>query len=105
LTDEIVSAALGDGDRRFVAAALAVRSNLPLALVDKVAESRSARGITALCWKAGLGMPLATKVQIRFAHIAPNAAVTPAPADKYPLTPDEMDWQIDFFGTMVRKGA
>jgi uncharacterized protein (DUF2336 family) len=105
LTDEIVSAALGDGDRRFVAAALAVRSNLPLALIDKVAESRSARGITALCWKAGLGMPLATKVQIRFAHIPPNAAVTPAPADKYPLTPDEMDWQIDFFGTMVRKGA
>lgn len=101
LTETAVSDALAAGDRRFVAAALAVLSNLPLALVEKVAESRSARGVTALCWKAGLGMPLATKLQLRFAHIAPNAAVTSVDADKYPLTPDEMNWQLDFFGTMV----
>ena len=101
LTETVVSDALVAGDRRFVAAALSVLSNLPLALVEKVAESRSARGVTALCWKAGLGMPLATKVQLRFARIAPNAAVTSVDADKYPLTPDEMNWQLDFFGTMV----
>ena len=101
LTEAVVSEALASGDRRFVAAALAVLSNLPVALVEKVAESRSARGVTALCWKAGLGMPLATRLQLRFAHIAPNATVSSVEADKYPLTPDEMNWQIDFFGTMV----
>ena len=101
LTETAVSEALTAGERRFVAAALAVLSNLPVALVEKIAESRSARGVTALCWKAGLGMPLATKLQLRFAHIAPNAAVTSVDADKYPLTPDEMNWQLDFFGTMV----
>lgn len=105
LTEAIVSEALTSGDRRFVAAALAVLSNLPLALVDKVAESRSARGVTALCWKAGLGMPFATKLQLRFAYIAPNAVVGPAEADKYPLTPDEMTWQLDFFRTMIKAGG
>jgi uncharacterized protein (DUF2336 family) len=105
LSEEAVSSALAEGNRRFVAAALSVLSNLPLALVEKVAESQSARGVTALCWKAGLRMRFATMLQIRFAHIAPNAAVGAVDMDKYPLTPEEMDWQIDFFGTMVPAGA
>jgi uncharacterized protein (DUF2336 family) len=105
LTEEDIYTAMAAGDRRFVAAALSVLSDLPLPLVEKIAESRSARGITALCWKAGLGMPFATKIQIRFAHIAPNAAVMPTGADKYPMTPEEMQWQIDFFATMIPGGG
>jgi len=105
LSEEAISEALAAGNRRFVAAALAVLSNQSLALVEKVAESRSARGITALCWKAGLGMPLATRLQIRFAHIAPDSLVQPLGAEKYPLTPEEMDWQLDFFATMVPAGG
>ncbi len=101
LKEDAVSEALAAGDRRFVAAALAVLSGLPLALVEKVAESKSARGVVAICWKANLAMRFATQLQIRYAHIAPNAAINPADGEKYPLTPEEMDWQIDFFGTMV----
>lgn len=104
LTEECVAQALGSGDRRFVTAALAVLSDLPLSLVEKIGESKSARGITAVCWKAGLSMRFANQLQIRYAMIAPNAAINPAKGDKFPLTPEEMDWQLEFFGSMISNG-
>ncbi len=101
LIEKTIADALASGDRRFVGAALAVLSNLPLPLIEKVAESKSARGITAVCWKAGLGMRFATQLQIRVAHIAPQSAINPVNVDQYPLTQEEMEWQLDFFGSMV----
>lgn len=105
LTEDCVSQALGSGDRRFVTAALAVLSDLPLSLVEKIGESKSARGVTAVCWKAGLSMRFANQLQIRYAFIAPNAALNPATGNKFPLTPEEMEWQIEFFASMVPGGA
>jgi hypothetical protein len=99
-----VGTALARGDRRFVTAALSVLTGEPMALVNKVAESKSGRGVTALCWKAGLSMRFATQLQLRFAHIAPSAAVHPARGEQYPMTAEEMDWQIAFFRTMVPAG-
>ena len=101
LNEECVAQALAAGDRRFVTAALAVLSDLPLGLVEKVGESKSSRGVTAICWKAGLSMRFANQLQIRYAHIAPNAALNPKEDGKFPLTPEEMDWQIEFFASMV----
>ena len=104
LGDEEVGEALARGDRRFVVAALSVLAGEPVALVNKVAESKSGRGVTALCWKAGLGMHLASQLQLRFAHIAPAVAVHAARGNQYPMTPEEMDWQIAFFRTMLPAG-
>ena len=84
--------------------AVAVLAGEPVALVNKVAESKSGRGVTALCWKAGLGMHLASQLQLRFAHIAPAVAVHAARGNQYPMTPEEMDWQIAFFRTMLPAG-
>lgn len=104
LTEETVVDALSRGDRRFVCAALAALSSEPMTLVNKVVESKSGRGMTALCWKAGLSMHCGVQLQLRFAHIAPNAAVQPVRGNQYPLTPDEMNWQIGFFRTMIPAG-
>ncbi|MGB8274491.1 MAG: DUF2336 domain-containing protein [Alphaproteobacteria bacterium] len=101
LGEEEIAEALARGDRRFVAAALTVLTNEPMGLVNKVAESKSGRGVVALCWKAGLSMRFATQLQLRFAHIPPSAAINPSGKDDYPMTPDEMNWQIGFFRTMV----
>jgi uncharacterized protein (DUF2336 family) len=101
LDEKAVTEALTTGDRAFVAAALAVLSDQPPALVEKIAESKSAKGITALCWKAGLSARFATQLQSRFAHIAPSAVLLPRDGDAYPLTPEDMNWQMEFFGSMV----
>ncbi|MEE9139168.1 MAG: DUF2336 domain-containing protein [Alphaproteobacteria bacterium] len=105
LGEKAMARALAAGDRAFVRAALAILTNEPLALVNKVLESKSAKGVTALCWKAEVGMRFAVQLQLRLARVAPSAVLNPRDGDQYPLTPEEMDWQIEFFRSMVPAGT
>ncbi len=57
----------------------------------------SAKGMTAVTWKAGLSMRLAQQLQLRLARIAPGSVLKPAAGGKFPLSEDEMGWQIEFF--------
>jgi uncharacterized protein (DUF2336 family) len=84
-------------DRTFARAALAVLAELPLEIVDRVLGSRSPKGVTALVWKSGLGMRGAHKLQLQLAQIAANAALLPRSDGGYPLSPEAMQWQLDFF--------
>ncbi len=90
---------LGAGERPFVMAELAVLTGLPLAAVEKAVSLKSAKGIVAIAWKAGLGMEHATQLQLRLARIAPSAALGAGPGGRFPLAEDEMRWQLDYFVT------
>ncbi len=105
LDEAIVLQALQGSDREFVKAALAVRAKLPLAVVEKAATTRSAKGVTALAWKAGLSMEAAVQLQAKLALIPPPDLLTAKNADAYPLAPDEMEWQIQLFVSMVRASS
>ncbi len=89
--------ALGGGERPFVMAQLAVLAALPLTAVEKAVSLKSAKGIVAIAWKAGLGMEHATQLQLRLARIAPSAALGAGPGGRFPLAEDEMRWQLDYF--------
>ncbi len=89
--------ALGAGERSFVTAQLAVLAGLPLGAVDKAVSLKSARGLVAIAWKAGLGMEHATQLQLRLARIAPSAALAAGPGGRFPLAEDEMVWQVEYF--------
>ncbi len=89
--------ALGAGERPFAIAQLAVLAALPRAAVEKAVSLKSAKGLVAIAWKAGLGMEHATQLQLRLARIAPSAALGPGPGGRFPLGEDEMRWQIDYF--------
>lgn len=82
----------------FVRAALAMRSGIPPLLVDKILNSRSGRAITALAWRAELPMRTAFMLQKDMMMIPPNQFVYPREGAGYPLTVDEMMWQLEFFG-------
>ena len=79
---------------------LALRGNLDEAVVRKILESSSAKGVTALVWKAGLGMPFAVQLQLRVARIPPRKALRSRDGIDFPLTPEDMDWQIAFFESL-----
>ena len=79
---------------------LALRGNLDEAVVRKILESSSAKGVTALVWKAGLGMRFAVQLQLRVARIPPRKALRPRDGIDFPLTPEDMDWQIAFFESL-----
>ena len=105
LEESMVLSALNSRDFEFVAAALAVLADVSLDVVEKIVSSQSAKGMLALAWQAGLTVETAVQLQMKLAKITPDAVLTPLPSSKeYPLTKDEMIWQVDFFIAQVNKG-
>lgn len=98
LDEDAVSDAVDAGQRAFVRAALAVLAGVPISAVDKILSSRSAKGVVALAWKAGLSVRLAVQLQTRIGGISPRQALHPRGGKEYPMTTEEMTWQIEFFG-------
>ncbi|MBF0247072.1 MAG: DUF2336 domain-containing protein [Alphaproteobacteria bacterium] len=96
LNDQSVREAAQSGDRSFVVAALALLSHSPKAAVNTVVvDLATPKGVLALCWKAGLDVETAVIVQKRIARIPPREVLGSA-RGTYPLSVDEMEWQLDF---------
>jgi uncharacterized protein (DUF2336 family) len=97
LDDEVLNRAVNAGDREMVRHGLALRADMPVALVDHILSAHSAKGVTALAWKAGCAMRLATQLQLRMGGIPPTQALNPKAGTDYPLSENEMVWQLEFF--------
>jgi uncharacterized protein (DUF2336 family) len=98
LDEAAIEQAIERADRSFLRIALALRSELPLGVVDAIAATHSAKAVTALAWKAGLGMPTASRVQAFLGRIPPAHRLRPLADGGYPLSPSAMTWHIEFFG-------
>lgn len=95
LDESTVDTALAGGDLAFVTAALAVLADLPVAVVAKTAQTQSAKGIVAITWKAGLSMGLCGQLQTKLLRL-PSSRLLHAREGTFPLTPQEMTWQLEF---------
>lgn len=103
LTEKVVEAGLSEGDRAFVMASLAELSGIPLGTVDRIVATHAPRAVTALVWRTGLSMRFARQVQLRLAQIPPKSALNGRDGAHYPMTEDEMRWQLEFFGIEAKK--
>lgn len=100
LSESVITNALGGSDTLFVMAALAVLADVPMDVVRKVVKTQSAKGMTALAWKAGLSMRFAVQLQVRLARVAPADVLHPKRGTDYPMKITDMKWQLDFFASM-----
>lgn len=98
VVDQLLDAARA-GDARFAMTLLATRAAVDVALVEQAATLRSAKGLVALTWKAGLPMRVAVAMQTLLAKVAPGAIISPGPGDSFPLAVEEMKWQLEFLTT------
>ncbi len=98
LTETELLAVACRGEVRLAAAMLAVAADVPLALVERAATLRSAKGVLSLVWKAGFSMKLAVPLQSLLGRLGPGVVLTSGPGGTFPLTADEMRWQIAFLG-------
>ncbi len=98
LTEIELLGVAGRGEAHLAAAMLAVAADVPLALVERVATLRSAKGVLSLVWKAGFSMRLAIPLQTLLARLGPVALLVPGPGGGFPLTVEEMRWQLEFLG-------
>lgn len=96
LDSKAIERALGKGERRFVVVALAHLAKLPSEIVGEIVARRAAKAIVAITWKAGLRPHLAKQLQSQLAGLPPDAMLK-MDGDRWPMTPDDMEWQIEFF--------
>lgn len=97
LDDEVIVEALKAADRDFVKAALVVMADVSSDVVEKIASTHSVKGTVALSWKAGLSARTSTELQQRFSHVPVGDILYPKDGEDYPMSDEDMTWQIDFF--------
>lgn len=95
LTEAALLDAARAGDQRRVAAQLAVAVGVPIGAVDRAASLRNAKALISLVWKAGFTMRAATVVQAMLGQLGPGTIMLPGPSNAFPLSVDEMQWQLE----------
>ncbi|UUX51987.1 DUF2336 domain-containing protein [Nisaea acidiphila] len=95
LTESVVLEAVSEGKRPFVLAALELVSGLSEEAVHSLASSVNPKAIVALVWKSGYGMDFALQMQLRLANIPPDKALKPTEDGLFPLSEDQLSWQIE----------
>ena len=81
------------------------RSELDPVIVKRIFIEKSAKGIMALGWKAGLSGRMGVQMQQRMGRVAPSEVLMPGDDDDYPLSEDELRWQLEFFTDLCAKGT
>ncbi len=97
LTETAIDTALSSGDTSFVMVALAELAGLSQRVVRKAVDTQSAKGIIAIGWKAGMSASLGSQLQAKLLRL-PSGKIIQPKAGEHPLTADEMEWQLEFFG-------
>ncbi|MGE4278595.1 MAG: DUF2336 domain-containing protein [Magnetospirillum sp.] len=97
LDESTVDTALAGNDITFVVCALAVLAELPVTVVRKTVTTQSAKGIVAISWKAGLSVALSEQLQAKLLRL-PAGRQLRGRDGTFPLTAEEMAWQLEFLG-------
>jgi len=98
LNEEAVSDAVAMRDREFVYAAIAYMTKSDVQSVQKIFEMQAPKPIVALAWHAGLSMRSAFQLQKEVGHISPKELIYPKAGTDYPLSDDDLNWQLEFLG-------
>jgi uncharacterized protein (DUF2336 family) len=96
LGDEAILDALRRNANRDAIAMLSVKAGLPVAVIERACALRSAKGIVSLAWQAGLTVETAVVLQTAMAHLTPDLVLRPGQEGVFPLSEDEMRWQLAF---------
>jgi uncharacterized protein (DUF2336 family) len=97
--------ALVGGRPALVLAGLSVLAGLPLPVIEKIVSAHSAKGITALIWKAKLPMRFAVRVQTILARLPAMQTLKPRSDGGFPLSEEALEWQIGFFSDMAAENG
>ncbi len=97
LTPEMVHDALAWQERAFAVLAMGKMAGIPAETAERILQA-GAKPVVALCWKAGFPARMCVDVQRLAGRIQPKDLLYPKGGTEYPLTQDEIAWQLEFFG-------
>jgi uncharacterized protein (DUF2336 family) len=98
--EAFVEAAADAGQRDSIVAALSKMGRIDVEVVRKVLGSGSAKALTALAWRAGLGMRTAFKIQCAIMHLRGGDLLYARGGSAFPLSEDDMRWQLKYIGVV-----
>ncbi|MGC9955176.1 MAG: DUF2336 domain-containing protein [Rhizomicrobium sp.] len=101
LDDEFVEELAEGGNKDAVIVALATLAQVPPQTVRRIIDARSAKAVVALVWRARLSMRVAFKIQGFVVRLAPNECLAARNGKDFPLSEDEMRWQLSYFDIPV----
>ncbi|MBL6934874.1 MAG: DUF2336 domain-containing protein [Alphaproteobacteria bacterium] len=97
LTEKIIISAINMGDHVFVRTSLILLSGHDGKDVRRILASKDSFVITALVWKTGLSMSLASVVQSRVVQIPRNETLPLSSSGGFPMSEKEMKHRLDAF--------
>lgn len=98
LNEDVINDAIGMRDFDFVKAAIARLARARVADVDRVFDLKAPKPICALCWKSGLSMRTAFKLQQDIGKVPAKELLYPKGGTDYPLSEEDMRFQLEFLG-------
>jgi uncharacterized protein (DUF2336 family) len=101
LEAKVVEKALLASDYGFVFAALLVRAGVGPDVGRRIFQEKHPKAIMGLCWKAGLSAEMAEQVQKRMGRVAPAQLLTRTETGGYPLSEQDLAWQLEFFTDLM----
>ena len=105
LDEKLLADALAMKETDFVVASLACLARTSLPDVQRIIALKAAKPMVALSWKAGLSMRMALRLQQELAGIQPRELLYPRDGTDYPLSEDELNWQLDFLGVQAASAS
>jgi uncharacterized protein (DUF2336 family) len=97
LDGEFVEEVAESGNKEAVIVALATLARVPPQIVRRIIDAHSAKAIIALVWRARLSMRVAFKIQAFVMRLAPSEWLAARNGKDFPLSEDEMHWQLNYF--------
>lgn len=97
LDEKIIMERLDSGDKEFAIQAIALLAELDAFTVRKVTKAKSAKGLTALTWTAGLSMRAALSFQQKLANIESQGLLYAKDGVDFPMDDEEMKWRLELF--------
>lgn len=97
-SEEAIRAALSDGNQEKVLSGIAELAGADQRVVGKIIASANGKTIAAIVWKAGLSMEFAVALQVDLARVPKDQVVKPADDGGFPLTQEELKWELYFHG-------
>jgi hypothetical protein len=98
ISDDAIASALALRDFSFLNEAIALKADWAREDVARVIALRKAKPIIAMAYQSHLSMRMALKFQQEWAQIPHTEIIYPREGIDYPLSHDEIAWQLDFLG-------
>lgn len=98
LNEAFVATAVEENNKNTIVYALSLLAKADEGIVRKILELRSAEAVTALVWRAGLGMRVAYKLHVQLMRLKGEEILYPRNGVDFPLSEEQMRRNLQFLG-------